>query len=182
MNNTSSTQNLYSEQIVQSVAANLISNLENLTKQYRLLLDLVRKEKQVLIDAQVDSINELNAQKEDLIFKINELDTVRNRYVFDLAHMLQIKSEEARLLVLAQKIGGPEGDRLRVQHATLDLVINRLRVINSENAFYAESALKNINFALDNLKETLMGKKTYQKKGKYQQGADASGHLVSKEA
>jgi hypothetical protein len=35
---------------------------------------------------------------------------------------------------------------------------------------------------LDSLKDTFMGQKTYQNKGKYQQGADRSGHLVSKEA
>ena len=45
-----------------------------------------------------------------------------------------------------------------------------------------ESALKNIDTAMNGFKDTLMGQKTYQNKGKYQQGPDKSGHLVSKEA
>jgi hypothetical protein len=49
----------------------LILNLEELTKHYRLLLELVRKEKQVLIDANTEQINEVNFQKEILITKIN---------------------------------------------------------------------------------------------------------------
>lgn len=160
----------------------LILNLEELTKQYRLLLELVRKEKQVLIDANTDQINEVNFQKEILVTKINELNAIRIDYVLDVANTLNIPSDEARLLNLSRQIGGITGDKLRSQHAALEMVLKRLSEINKENATYAESALKNVSFALDALKESFMGQKTYQNKGKYQQGGDKSGHLVSKEA
>ena len=43
-------------------------------------------------------------------------------------------------------------------------------------------ALRNVNGALDSLKETIIGKKTYQNKGKYQTPAEQAGHLIRKEA
>jgi hypothetical protein len=160
----------------------LILNLEDLTKHYRLLLELVRKEKQILIEAKADQIDEINFQKEILISKINELNHFRIDHVLELASALNIPAGEARLLNLSRHIGGAQGDKLRSQHAALELIIKRLSEINKENAFYAESALKNVASALDSLKETFMGQKTYQNKGKYQQTGEKSGHLVSKEA
>jgi FlgN protein len=160
----------------------LILNLEELTKNYRQLLDLVRKEKQLLIDANTDAINESNLQKEILLIKIQELDAFRIAYASELADQLNIPKAEARLLNIAIHLGGAHGDKLRSQHAALEMILKRLSEINKENAFFAETALQTVGKALDSLKETLTGQKTYQNKGKYQQGADKSGHLVSKEA
>lgn len=160
----------------------LIANLEELTKQYRLLLDLVRKEKQILIDAQIDLINDCNFQKEVLINKIQELDALRSNHAGELAQQLNIPNEEARLLNIARHVGGIQGDKLRSQHAALEIILKRLAELNKENADYAESALRNVGGALDNIKDSITGQKTYQNKGKYQQGGDTSGHFVSKEA
>ncbi len=163
-------------------AERLILNLEELTKQYRLLLDLVRKEKQILIDANVELINESNLQKEVLVSKIQELDALRISFANELAQKLNIPNNEVRLLNISRQLGGADGDKLRSQHAALELIIKRLSELNKENSIYAESALRNVGHALDNIKETLMGQKTYQNKGKYQQSGEKSGHLVSKEA
>ena len=48
--------------------AKLVNNLEDLIKQYRLLLDVVRKEKDLLIAADIEKLNENNQSKEALIF------------------------------------------------------------------------------------------------------------------
>lgn len=158
----------------------LISNLEDLTKQYRLLLDLVRKEKQILIDANIEAINECNFQKEILINKIQELDALRATHAIELAQQLNLSQEEARLLNIARSLGGAHGDKLRSQHAALEIILKRLAEINKENAAYADTALRSVNGALDNIKETLIGPQNY-KKDKYQKSAKPN-HLVSKEA
>lgn len=163
-------------------AERLISNLEELTKNYRQLLDLVRKEKQLLIDANTDLINESNFQKEILLNKIQELDAHRVDFACEVAGQLNISKADARLLNIANHLGGVQGDKLRSQHAALEMILKRLSEINKDNAFYAEAAVQNVSHALESIRETLMGQKTYQNKGKYQQGADKSGHLVSKEA
>ena len=160
----------------------LVQNLEEITKLYRLLLDCVRKEKDLLIQNNIEVLNENNLRKEDLIVKLKAVDSSRLSYSSDLAAAIGANSAEPRLLELAQRMGGAEGDRLRTIHSALELLTNRLVQLNKENAIYAESALKTVNSAMQNIKDTLSGPKTYQKKGTYQQGHDKSGHLVSKEA
>lgn len=160
----------------------LISNLEEMTKQYRLLLDCVRKEKELLIQSDIEKLNESNALKEQILSKIKNIENLRISCASELALNVGANHEEPRLLEIAQKMGGAEGDRLRSIHSTLELLIKRLVDINQDNATYAESALHVVNSAMDNIKESFMGQKTYQKKGNYQQGYDKSGHLVSKEA
>jgi len=168
--------------MITNIYENLVTNLDELVKLYRLLLDCVRKEKDLLISTDLEKINENTALKEQIIFKIRSLDGLRVNYATELANLLGADSENVRLLELAQKMGGAQGDKLRLFHSTLELIIKRLSDLNAENSKYAESALKNIDTAMNGFKDTLMGQKTYQNKGKYQQGPDKSGHLVTKEA
>lgn len=160
----------------------LVTNLDEMTKQYRLLLECVRKEKDLLIQSDMEKLNESNATKEQILTKIKNIETSRVNYATELAQVVGANATEPRLLEIAQKIGGAEADKLRSVHSVLELLTKRLIEFNKENATYAESALNTVNSAMDNIKESLMGSKTYQKKGTYQQGYDKSGHLVSKEA
>jgi hypothetical protein len=161
----------------------LVNNLEEMTKLYRTLLDSVRKEKEFLINTDIEKLNENNVQKEQALYKIRSLDGLRMNYASELAQLVGADHREPRLLEIAQKIGGAEGDRLRTFHSALEMLTKRTMELNKENAVYAESALKNVNAAMQNIKDTFMGsQKTYQKKGTYQQGADKSGHLMRREA
>jgi len=159
----------------------LVANLEEMTTLYRHLLDLVRKEKQLLIDADMDKLHENNETKENLLYKIKAIDGLRFRYAAELASLVHADHEQPRLLDIAKNLGGPEGDRLRVIHSALDLLIKRLSTLNKENEEVAQSALKNLNGALGNIKDTLSGKKTYGAKGQVQRGPEQAGHFVRKE-
>lgn len=161
----------------------LEANLEELTKIYRSLLDIVRKEKEILIRADRDALDESNKLKEELLFKLRAQDSLRSRYAMDLATMVGADVENPRLLELAQKLAGtPAADRLRTQHAALDILIKRITDINRDNEEYAKSALSTLNGALDEIKDTLSGKKTYGGKGQYKTGPQVAGNFVSKEA
>jgi hypothetical protein len=103
------------------------------------------------------------------------------RYAAELASLLKSDVDNPRLLVLAQKMGGHEGDRLRSLHSALDIVIRRMTEINKENEEYAKSALKTLDGALQDIKGSLSGKKTYEKSGQYKSGSDTAGHFVRKE-
>ncbi len=161
----------------------LEANLEELTKIYRALLDIVRKEKEILLKADREALDESNKLKEELLFKLRSQDSLRSRYAMELATLIGADAENPRLLELAQKMAGsPAADRLRTQHAALDILIKRITEINKDNEEYAKSALSTLNGALDDLKESLSGKKTYEKKGGYKTGPQVSGNFVSKEA
>jgi hypothetical protein len=168
--------------IIEKSFNKLIIHLDELTKGYRQLLDCVRKEKDLLILTDIEKLNENNLLKEQLLFKIKSMDALRVNYATELSMALGLDTQKMRLLEIAQKIGGPSADKLRTFHSTLELLIKRLTELNQSNAQFAESALKTVNSAMNSFKDTLMGQKTYQNKGKYKQGNDKSGHLVSKEA
>lgn len=161
----------------------LEANLDELTKIYRSLLDIVRKEKEILINADREALDESNKLKEDLLFKLRTQDSLRARYAFDLANLIGADTENPRLLELAQKLAGTKAaDRLRNQHAALDILIKRITTLNQENEEYAKSALSTLNGALTDIKDTLSGKKTYGGKGQYKTGPQVAGNFVSKEA
>ncbi|MGZ3802399.1 MAG: flagellar protein FlgN [Bdellovibrio sp.] len=161
----------------------LETNLEELTKIYRSLLDIVRKEKELLLTADREALEESNRLKEDLLFKLRAQDALRSRYAMDLATMVGADVENPRLLELAQKLAGtPAADRLRTQHSALDMLIKRITEINKENEEYTKSALGTLNGALNDIKDTLSGKKTYGGKGQYKTGPQVAGNFVSKEA
>lgn len=160
----------------------LIGVLDDLIKQYRLLLDLVRKEKEILIAADIEALSEINQSKDNYVITIRSLDAQRIKYVESIGYDLNIATEQLRLLEIAKLVPDEIANRFRSQHATLDLIIRRLSEINKENSVYAESALRNVNGAMENLKDTITGKTTYQHQGKYQRSPESAGHLVRKEA
>ncbi len=161
----------------------LVASLEDLVKSYRSLLDLVRKEKDVMISADAIKLDESNQLKESILFKIRAQDSLRSRYATDLAQQVKADAESPRLLEIAKNLGGPKGDRLRSLHAALDMLVKRITEINKDNEEYAKSALKNLGGALNDIKDTLSGgKKTYERKGQYKAGADNAGHFIRKEA
>lgn len=159
----------------------LTTNLDEMTKSYRGLLDLVRKEKEFLLEAEVRKLEENNGLKENMLIKIKSLDGARERYARELADLVGGDAVNPRLMEIAQKMNGPKGDNLRNIHATLELLVRRASEINSENEKFATSALKSLDGALNNIKDTLVPKNTYGQKGKLAHGPEKAGNFVSKE-
>lgn len=170
------------DQKVHTYYSKLTETLEEMTKIYRQLLEVVRQEKDHLLQVNLVEIEKATQIKEEMINKLRVADMLREKYAQNLGAEINVPSTIPRLLELAQYMPMAEGDRLRQQHAALELVIKRIQEINKENEDYAQSALKNLNGALGNVKETLSGKKTYERKGQYKTGPDTAGHFVSKEA
>ena len=81
----------------------LIETLENLIKHYRLLLDLVRKEKNLLIAAQIEELNTSNQIKESMLNKVKSIDSQREKFAKALAHKYNLQESSVRLLEIAKK-------------------------------------------------------------------------------
>lgn len=160
----------------------LHSTLEDMILFYRQLLEVVRKEKDLLIKADIDLLSENNSAKEAVLSKIKAIDSIRERYAKELCQVLGAETESPRLLEIARLIKTEWGDQLRNMHATLTLLTQRVTSLNQENADYAASALNSLNGAMGEIKDTLAGKTTYERKGKMNYGPDKAGNFVSKEA
>lgn len=167
---------------IQKSTAKLVSSLEDIIALYRQLLDVVRKERELLVAADRMGLEENNLLKEQLLMKLKLADAGRLRAATDLARMIHADAENPRLQEISQKLGSPSGDKLRTQHSTLEVMIHRIVSLNKENEEYAQAALKNLNGAMGEIKETISGKSTYEKKGQVRMGPQVSGNFVRKEA
>ena len=169
------------ENQVQDNVSHLHLVLEDQVKVYRLLLDLVRKEKEILISANLDDLNENNRGKEAMLIKIRGLELQRQRWALEVHRELNLEGDEPRLLDLARHLDEVRSERLRSVHNVLELLLRRVQDYNRGNEALVHSALSNITDAMNQLKGNLQDKSTYQKKG--EKGASpAAGHLVSREA
>jgi flagellar biosynthesis/type III secretory pathway chaperone len=158
----------------------LVEVLEDEIKVYRALLDTVRREKEVLVSAQIDDLNENNRIKDTIIVKIKALDRIREKGARDLAAAVGANSESPRLLDIAFKIGEPYSTKLRSIHSTLELLIRRIKDINDNNEDLIRSSLKAVNGALGAIKDTLQPKTTYAASGDIKR-TETAGRFVSKD-
>lgn len=159
----------------------LVAVLEEQIKVYRHLLETVRKEKDILVSANLDELNDNNRAKEAMLIKVRALEVERLRVAAELHRDLRLPGDEPRLLDLARGLDEANAERLRSIHNVLELLLRRVQEYNRQNETLVQSALSNITGAMNAIKGTLQDKATYQKKGEVE-GHTASGQLVSREA
>ena len=164
-----------------SAMESLVSVLEDQIKVYRHLLEVVRKEKDILISANLDELNENNKSKEAMLLKIRALESQRLKAAVDVCVSLNLSTEQPRLLEIAKHLVEAEADKLRNLHSVLELLLRRVQEYNRQNEILVQSALTNITGAMNAIKGTLEDKPTYKKKGEVESHT-SSGQLVSREA
>ena len=166
---------------VNEITVSLITTLEEQIRVYRHLLDCVRKEKEILVAANLDELNENNRTKEALLIRVRALEAQRLELAAKVSQELGINSEEPRLLEIARHLGSDHADKLRNIHSVLELLLKRVQEFNKQNESLVQAALSNITGAMNAIKGTLADKATYQKKGEVE-GVTSAGQLVSREA
>jgi len=159
----------------------LIQTLDEQIKVYRHLLDVVRKEKDILVSADLDDLSENNRSKEAMLIKIRSLENDRLRYAKETAQAVGVNAEAPRLLEIAHHVPAEKAEKLRNMHSVLELLLRRIQEHNKKNEVLVQSALANVTGAMNNLKDVLEEKKTYKRKGDMGKAANISGQLVSKE-
>ena len=166
---------------VKNLYSKLSEMLEDLVRVYRHLLQIVRKEKQILISANLDELNENNKSKEAMLVKIQDIELARQDVVKALAQKLKVIGDSPKLKELAQALGGSEAERLLSFQSVLELLFKRVQEINKENEVLVNAALQNITGAINEIKGTLSDKPTYKNQGKMTEGAGLPGQLVRKQ-
>ena len=166
----------------QQAYQNLENILEDEIRIYRTLLDTVRREKELIINADINELNASNEGKENMILKLRGLERLREKAARDLAQLVGAPAENPKLLEIATKINDPENSKLRAIHATLALLMSRIRDLNEANRLLIEGSLKTINGALSAIKEGLGSKPVYGQAGTKKEDPSAvAGAFVSKE-
>lgn len=163
------------------VYSELVANLEDLVKIYRSLLEVVRKEKEILVESRLDELNENNKAKDTLLVRIRSLENGRTKLARDLAVLTSSDVDQPRLLELASNLPKEQGDRLRNMHSVLDLLVRRVSEVNKANEELVQSALRSITGAMEAIKDGLAPQVTYGQSGSMS-GKPEGGALVSREA
>lgn len=163
------------------VYTDLVSCLEDLVKIYRSLLEVVRREKEILVESRLDELNENNKAKDTLLVRIRSLENSRTKLARDLAVLTSSDVDQPRLLELASNMPKDQGDRLRNMHSVLELLIRRVSEVNKTNEELVQSALRSITGAMEAIKDGLAPQTTYGQKGSMT-GKSEGGALVSREA
>lgn len=170
------------QQTTDSLQFDLLGTLEELVRLYRVLLETVRREKEILVASQLDDLNENNRAKEAILVKIQVVNEQREQQAQNLSRALNINpQQEPRLLELARYTSGENSDRLRNFHSVLEILVKRVQELNKENELLVRSALQHITGAMKAIREDLGEKPTYQRKGEVNAPA-STGQLVSREA
>ncbi len=155
--------------------------LGELIKVYRHVLNVVRKERDILISANLNDLNENNKSKEAMLIKARQLEAERIQIIKRFAQTEGL-GEATRLLEFANHIGGESGERLRNLQQVLELLLKRVKEFNSQNEVLVNSALEKVTGAMGDINNSLKDKPTYKKTGGVTSRPSESGQLVSKEA
>lgn len=170
------------ENVVQESLPVLVKLLEEQITLYRHLLEVVRKEKEILVSANIDELNETNRTKEAMLLKIRAIETQRLKAASDVSGALGLDPENPRLLDIAKYLNDVDADRLRNIHSVLELLLRRVKEFNSANEVLVQSALDNVTGAMNEIRGTIQENPTYQRKGDVEPGVTPAGKLVSREA
>jgi flagellar biosynthesis/type III secretory pathway chaperone len=163
----------------EKLAEQLIETLRQQLSIYSHLYDLVAKEKEILVSAQIDQLNENNESKEKMLERLNELEGERRNQVRDMAVQLDL-ANEPKLTECLLRLPSPLRIELSKLRDGLVLAIERVAELNRSNEMLIESSLQNIGSAIYNLRGVAQGGVTYQKYGQMNQ-QNAAGRLVRRE-
>lgn len=154
--------------------------LNALVKIYRHLLGIVRREREILIAANLDDLTENNRTKEAMLIRAGQLEEQRIRFAGELAQLEGLPAA-SRLMDFANHLGGDHSARLRRLHSVLELLLNRVKEHNLQNEGLVQAALNNIHGAMGSIRNSLADKPTYKKSGGIATRATEPGQLVRKE-
>jgi flagellar biosynthesis/type III secretory pathway chaperone len=179
---TAQNQNIEPHLSVDSLYNELVECLDGLIKVYRNLLDVVRREKEILVASKLDELNENNKTKDAMLIRIRSLENARMKCARDLAQAVGGDIEQPRLLDIATRVNHEKAQRLRNLHSALELLVKRVAEVNKQNEELVQAALKNITGAMDAIRDGLQPKATYARQGSLAHGKPEGGNLVSREA
>lgn len=159
----------------------LCSNLEGIIKKYRVLLDLLRKEKDFIITSNIEKLSRSNIFKDTLLLEIKELEEKRGGICAQFAEIVGIKNDNIKLKDFNFYLQSDQSERLRDYHSVLDLLLKRIKEINKVNEKLIRSALNTLNGAISSIKKEFQTRPIYKKEGNLKDPSTQTGSFVSKE-
>jgi flagellar biosynthesis/type III secretory pathway chaperone len=158
------------------IVQGLIKILKDELSIYGLLQELLLREKEVLISANLADLSELQKSKQAFI---DRLRTLENERIQTLARF-PAPSPKIISEVLPHVPENVRAELIQLRE-TLKIAATHVKDLNQGIEMLADSALQNIHGVMGGLREEMKPQKTYQRQGQIAPSEVSSGRLVAKE-
>lgn len=160
-------------------------SVQKLIGLHRQLMEIVRLEREALVEANLKAIQDVTAAKQGLIEAVAQAEAERLKCIGTLALLWKIPTRELSLPKLIIRVQGQDlklADQLRSAYNALSILIQRISDQNKENQALVERSLEHVAVMKRNvLGEAVPKTTTYNPQGQ-RSSAPAEGRLISSEA
>ena len=158
----------------------LVSQIENEFQVYRSLLNCVEREQTFLMSAETESLKNCLSEKRELLIQIKVIEFDRENLLEEIRIQSQI-NEKLTLKDLKSLFPTYDFSSVDNINETLVELIKNVQGLNAKNHRLAQNALRGVEGILQNFKDTVAGKSTYEKKGKMKHSSQVSGSFVKRQ-
>ncbi len=148
---------------------------------YRVMLNLLRQEKEALLAHALIDLTETNRLKKDLIEDLQKTETDRDTLVSRLAEALGIPPDRVTLSRVTAELEDQDSADLSASGENLASLLNLCRDIGRENTILLEHSFDLVGSLISTLTDSVGGHTTYLPSGQVQVDQSA-GHLVARQA
>ena len=158
----------------------LLGLLEQETELYQALLNAIDKEKQAVIDTDLDKLNEATIVKENLLLKLRILDEQRIHLLRKIAIFLGQSEDTLSLKNLSRMVEAPHASRLKRCRKMLLSLIAKIQTANSQNRALFSHSLELVKGSMNLLNNLMISSPVYFRTGDIQQ-RDQTGKILHSE-
>ena len=155
---------------MENMLKELIDVLENQTKLYRALLDILASEKKAVVSAKLDAVNSARIQKEAILTLIHAGDEKRKDMVKKISDRLGCPSQGLSLTQLAQHVDVPFSLKLVRCAADISSLVQDIHQKNEVNKSLLTHSLKLVRSSINLLVQMMTPSPVYFRTGKMYQG------------
>ncbi len=143
----------------------LLSVMKKEIQVYQELLDLMSREKLVLLKPTLERIQESNTRKETLILKSKMLEEARTHSIRKLGEVLGLDQNGLTISTLVHHADRKTGQDLRNYQTTLQSIVNKIVELNDANRSLIDASLLSITGLIGFINQMMNAGPTYQENG-----------------
>lgn len=152
-----------------SLVEELINIIEEETGCYKTFLELANNKKDVIINGDLPSLQELTREEQELAGQLLRLEKKREENLKDICIVTNKKQEEMTVTILINMLENQQVEKNKLKNVSNELskVINKVKDVNDLNKKLIEQSLDFIDFtmnAIQSSRANVVGN-SYQQKG-----------------
>ena len=132
--------------MLENDVSSLVTILERETESYQELLNLARKEQQIILSGNIDDLALIVGAVENLVLASRELEKERMNLFHSISKSLNISPEAETLSELIEKLAEPDSKNIKASQHKMSRILGKLTEVSRSNAELLERNLNYIDF------------------------------------